>query len=281
MATITSLITIGDVYLVVADGDPAAGAGTDLPNGDPVPIGSTAFINNGGIGVLYMKTGAGATAWSTFDMSPNDWALTLNLLTGATYDAPVQRFGSSNDFDVIMRRNDLEAVRLTKNSGGNPVMEFGGFLASLTNKLGFEHFNLANGRQFIETSLAYNTLSKTALCEIPHVFVQTTAAGATTVFTQAIPNNSAWRFDVSVIARQSAGSGTIGELGAWMKNFIVRAIGATVVIRQTNSMQTMTDQNSWNVTGNVAAPNFNVQVTGQASKTIDWNVKIQAMAITG
>ncbi len=62
------------------------------------------------------------------------WALTGNALTGATPDAPNEFFGSTNDYDVIFKRNSIEYARLTPTGAvfGNPGIGPNGFYFTAT-----------------------------------------------------------------------------------------------------------------------------------------------------
>ncbi len=65
-------------YYVSLTSDPTAGGGFIAP------IGSVGVRNNGGVGEMWLKTGAGNTAWSKTQVGTTDWSLTGNAGTGGT-----------------------------------------------------------------------------------------------------------------------------------------------------------------------------------------------------
>ncbi len=109
MANVIGRITVNSKEVLEVDADPSASLGT------PSPIGSLAMFDSGTVGRLYIKIGAADTAWTQMDTQEgDDWNLDGNELSGPTADAPVEFFGSNNNFDVIFRRNNFELMRLVQ-----------------------------------------------------------------------------------------------------------------------------------------------------------------------
>lgn len=127
---ILAMNTIGDVHTIYIDSDP-----TDIANeykvpatGLEFPIGSMAFANIAGVGRVYQKTAdeviGVSTGWTILAAGtvPPAWELAGNALAGG------EKFGSTNDVDVDMYRNNVLLAKLL--STGVAVGNFGGDINS-------------------------------------------------------------------------------------------------------------------------------------------------------
>lgn len=76
MATITSKITVGKVWIIVTDSDPSISDGTDAPTG------STCYVSNGG--GIYIKNSETATDWIKTDVGCKYNVTIDSKLTGST-----------------------------------------------------------------------------------------------------------------------------------------------------------------------------------------------------
>lgn len=101
MANIIDLITLGEKSIIVADADPSVSPGL------AAEIGSLAVVNDGGVGRLYLKTGAANTAWDLVDSSasgvvnPGDERkLALYPANGSTVDDTLLQ--NSQPIDIIV-----------------------------------------------------------------------------------------------------------------------------------------------------------------------------------
>jgi len=99
------LITVNGKRIIEVDADPSV-------SGVSASIGSIAMFNDGGVGKAYLKAGSLDTDWSQLTGgSLAFWGLSGSTLTGGA-TTPNEKFGSISDHDVIMVRNNVEAIRL-------------------------------------------------------------------------------------------------------------------------------------------------------------------------
>lgn len=264
MATITGLITVNDKSVIEVDDVPSSGAGT------PAPIGSIAMFDSGVLGTLYLKTGATDTAWSRVDVSDQDWALDGNALTGGTPATPDQKFGSTNDYDVIHIRNNTELMRLvaeglliglSANAGGRLQVE--------ASALGAELFR--------QQSPSGDATAKVVKVTVQRK-VQTTDATVTTLADIAVPTDSVIKLNFECVARQHSGAaGTIGHGAAFDRTVMARNIGGTVFIKTEQNSFTSHDSAFVLQNASVSTTNVRYEVKGEVNKNIAWSAHYSFM----
>lgn len=257
MANITGLITVNGKEVLEVDAVPSDGGGT------PAPIGSIAMYDTGTIGSIYIKSGALDTAWSKIDTNDNDWSLLGNALTGATFDTPDQQFGSTNDYDVKMIRNNTEIMRmvsqglligLNASAGGRLQVEASALATDLFRQQGP---NGGSGSKVIRVSRTYKA--------------QTTDATLTTLADVLTPTDSVVLLNLNVVARQHGGvAGAAGDGAAYIRDIHARNIADTVSIRKNQTSFTSEDVNAFNLTITNSGANVRAQVTGAANRNIAW-----------
>lgn len=107
----------------------------------------------------------------------------------------------------------------------------------------------------------------------------TTNATITEIFIDAsdravIPASKTWAFHIQIAARQTAGTGTVGDSGIYdIKGGIKRdSSNNTVLVGAITKTVIAEDQAGWDVTANADDTNesLRVQVTGEVDKTIHW-----------
>lgn len=257
MAAITGLITVNGKEVLEVDADPSAGGGT------PAPIGSIAMYDSGSVGSVYIKTGALDTAWSRIDSNDNDWSLLGNALTGGTPATPDQQFGSTNDYDVKMIRNNTEIMRmvsqglvigLNASAGGRLQIEASALATDLFRQQGP---NGGAGSKVVRVSRTYK--------------VQTTDATLTTLADILTPTDSVNLVTLNVVARQHGGSsGTAGDGAAYVREIHARNIADVVSIRKNQTSFTSEDVGAFNLSITNSGANVRAQVTGAANRNLAW-----------
>lgn len=270
MATVTGLITVNGKEIIEVDADPSAGGGT------PAPIGSLAMFDDSGVGRLYLKTGAADTAWSIVDVPDvGDWFLTGNALTGGTPSTPNEFFGSTNDYDVIMRRNNIELMRLV---GSTAAAQ--GLLIGLTASLG--------GRVQLAPDAAGDDILKEVLSPTSNPVIKvsrmhrlTTSGAASQNFSLGIPSDYNAQVKSRVVARQTAGSaGAVGDGASYERTCHARNIAGTVTRFGLQTDYTYEVAGALNFTLAASGANIEGTVTGAANRDISWGIYSELLLIT-
>ena len=270
MANIIGLITVNSKEVLEVDAVPSAGAGT------PASIGSLAMLDDSGVGRLYIKTGAADTAWSVVEVPDvGDWFLTGNALTGGAPETPNEFFGSTNDYDVIMRRNNLELMRLV---GSTAAAQ--GLLIGLNASLG--------GRLQLSPSAAGDDIFKEILSPTSNPVIKvsrmhrlTTVGAASANFSLAIPSDNNAQVKSRVVARQTAGTvGAAGDGASYERTAHARNIAGAVTMFGLQTDYTYEVANQLNFTLAASGANIQGTVTGVADRNISWGIYSELILIT-
>ena len=98
-----------------------------------------------------------------------------------------------------------------------------------------------------------------------------------------LPANRTWMFTISIAARQTAGTGTVGDSGIYKIEGGIKRDGSnnTVLVGSITKTVLGEDQPTWDVTAE--ADNTNeclvIKVNGEASKTIHWVAKADLVEV--
>lgn len=265
MAQIIGRQTVNDIEILQVDGDPSAGAGT------VAPIASLALFDSGTIGRLYIKSGLADTAWQTVDTQiGDDWNLDGNDLSGATADAPVEFFGSTNDYDVIFKRNNAEIFRLV-NDG-----LLLGLQASTGGKL---QISQALGAELLKQISPSGGVGGASVIKVSRQYkVQTTDDTLTTLASIAIPTNTRCLITADISCNQHGGTaGSNGDGASYKRTIDAKNIGGTVTIEKWTTDFTSEDVKAFRVSRAVNTTNVDISVEGEVDRDLAWfaNVTIQ------
>lgn len=265
MANVIGYITVNNLRIYEVDADPSAGGGTAAPRG------SLAVYDNGSLAVLYFKRSGTDTGWDTVDLQEGvDWTETGNALTGGSPSTPNEFLGSTNDYDVIMKRNGSEVFRLANNAlliGLNSTL--GGRLQVGVSSLGDEITkqvspNGGSGAQVVRVSRQYK--------------VQTTDATETVLASIAIPATTRMLATCYVGGRQHAGSaGTVGDGATYIRTFDAKreSGSATLVTNQSDFTSEDLAAILFNLDVESNGNNIELRVTGQVDKNIAWSAHVE------
>lgn len=265
MANIIGLITVNQKDILEVDADPSAGAGT------PASRGSMAMYDDGAVGRVYIKTGGADTAWQTIDVPENyDWTLYGNILTGATFDAPDQSMGSTNDYDVKFIQNSVEKMRVV--AQGLLIglsASIGGRLQLGVAALGDEIFKQSSPNGGSGARVAHVTRQYKA---------QTTDGTPTALASLALPTDSVIYSKFTVIARQHGGiGGAIGDGAAYVRESVSRNVAGTCTIRKLQTSFTGEDSGNFDVTVDINTTNLRYRVTGDTDRNMAWSAHAEIM----
>lgn len=113
--------------------------------------------------------------------------------------------------------------------------------------------------------------------------VQTTNATATSMTTVVLPDDSTFLFDIDIVARRTDAD---NESAAYnLKGCIDRnsGVATTALVGSVTKTVIAEDTAAWDVAviANTSSGGLQVQVTGEASKTIRWVAKIEIVEVTG
>jgi hypothetical protein len=265
MANITGLITVNGKQILEVDDEP------QLSSGTPSTIGSMAMYDSGAVGSLWVKTGSADTAWARVDLPEGqDWTVDGNELTGASADAPNEFIGSTNNYDVVLIRNNNEIMRLVSD----------GVLIGLDASLGGR---LQIGAGSVGSDLVKQiTNHSTTGAQIVHVTrqfkVQTTDGTATTLADISVPTDSVVGIEAKVLCRQHGGSsGSAGDGASYVRNIHARNLSGTVAVRQNATSITSEDVGAFNVTVSASSSNVRLQAVGAANRNIAWYAHIEML----
>ena len=264
MASILGLITVNHKQILEVDDVPSNAAGTSAP------LGSLALYDNGTTSNLYLKTGALDTQWTVLDIDNRDWSLLGNALTGPLSSSPNEFLGSTNDYDLIFRRNAAEIMRLVNDGlliGLNATT--GGRLQIATATLGSDIIKQISPNGGSGANVIHVTRQSK---------VQTTNAAATTLFDIAVPNDSVVGIEAKVVCRQHSGtSGSPGDGAYYVRNIHARNIGGAVSIRQNATSVTSEDVGAFNVVVSASGANVRLEAVGTAGRNIAWFAHIEML----
>ncbi len=102
--------------------------------------------------------------------------------------------------------------------------------------------------------------------------VTTTDATPTTISTFATKSNTAYLFQLDVVARRTDVSGSAG----YQRIFRVKNVADTVTIGTVTATYTDEDVAGWDVTIAASGVNVLIKVTGAAGQTINWAARYRA-----
>lgn len=264
MANKTGTITVNLKQVLEVDAVPSAGAGT------PAPIGSLAMFNNAGVGELYLKTGAADTAWTLVDTNASDWHLTGNILTGGAPDTPNEFIGSTNDFDFIMRRNNIEQARLQASQ----------FLIGLNAGIG--------GILQVTPALAGDDIIKSVLSpalnpviSVNRIFRVTTVGAVTSTFDVSVPSGYNAKIQADVIVVQTGGGTGAAQDGAGY----VRTVQANNIAGVASKLFEQTDytyeiDSAMDLTSAAVGAAIRFSALGAAGRNFSWGIESKLHLIT-
>jgi len=268
MAEITGRITINNKDILEVDADPASGLGT------PAPIGSLACFDSGTIGRLYIKVGAADTAWTQMDTQEgDDWNLDGNELSGATFDAPTEFFGSTNNFDVVFQRNNFELMRLVQE----------GLLVGLNATLGGRlDVGVANLGDVIMNMASPNGGSGARVIRTHRQFKITTSDDTNTVIAAlAVAEGQRMQARAYVGCNQTGGTaGTPGDGADYVRTASAKRLsGGNVDLLQRTTDYTAEDVNAYRArfVGNTVGQTLDLEVRGATDRTCVWSAHIETM----
>lgn len=264
MANILGLITVNHKQILEVDDVPSNAAGT------AAPLGSLALYDNGTTSSLYLKTGTLDTQWTQLDINNQDWSLLGNALTGSLPTSPNEYLGSTNDYDVVFRRNSTEAMRIVSDGlliGLNATT--GGRLQLATDALGNDLIKQISPNGGSGANVVYVTRQSK---------VQTTDASPTTLFDIAVPNNSVVGIEAKVVCRQHGGTvGSPGDGAYYVRNIHARNVGGTVSVRQNNTSVTSEDVTAFNLTVSASGSNVRLQAVGTLNRNVAWYAHVEML----
>jgi hypothetical protein len=268
MAVIIGLITVNGKEILEVNGVPSAGAGT------PAPRASLAMYDNGAAGFLYVKTGTADTAWQQVDVpEANDWELFGNILSGGAPNTPNESFGSTNDYDVILKRNNSEIARLVT----------GSLLVGLNASLGgrLQVGAAALGDEILKQS-SPNGGSGAVVTHVTRQYkVLTTDNVLTNIGLIAIPTDSVIYAKMTIGARQTGGIlGAAGDGGVYVRETHARNVLGVCTIRKLQTSFTSEDSGTFDVSVDINTTNIRYRVQGDTSRNMSWVGHAEIMIIT-
>lgn len=265
MATITGRITVNGKQILEVDANPAAGGGT------PAPIGSLAMFDSGTIGTLYLKVGAADTAWEDME-SANAWQLAGNTLSGGSPTTPNEFFGSTNDYDNIFRRNNIEQMRMIASDAALLI----GLSASIGGRLQVNRNT--QGENVIAQVLS---AAANPVIFVTRMFRVTTVGATTATWDTAVPASSNILLTTNCCARQTAGAtGAVGDGAAYIRTLRAQNQGGTVQFFQEQNDYTYEIAGGLDITPSVSGTNIRFTASGVTNRNLTWGVYSELL-ITG
>ena len=259
MSEIIGRINVNDFEIMQVDADPAAAAGT------PAPVGSMAVHDSGVIGRLYFKQGLADVAWTLVDMQEgDDWNLDGNALSGAGPTTPNEFYGSTNDYDLIFKRNNQEKARIVD----------AGLLIGLSASIG--------GRLQVGTDLASILASYTTrsggvggadVIRIVRQFkVQTVDATETVLASIAIVDNQRAQIKFYAGCNQHGGiAGAVGDGADYIRTVSAKALAGAATIQKYSTDFTSEDVKDFKLVSVVNVANIDFKVTGEVDRDLAWS----------
>lgn len=267
MANIVGLITVNEKQVLEVDADPSAGGGTAAPKG------SLAMFDSGTVGRVYIKTGAADTAWAEIDTPEGgDWKIDGNTLTGGTPSTPTEFIGSINDYDYIVRRNNVEQFRLQNNA----------FLIGLIASLGGR---LQIGETVADADVLKEIYDPTSnpIIKVSRMSRLTTVGAASANQTFLTPTDTNSLIEVRATARQTGGAtGSIGDGASYVRTAHARNLADVTVLfnKQTDYTYEITGAMNF-VLDDTSADEFVTAIaTGSAGRNFSWGLHANLL-ITG
>lgn len=263
---VVGLLTVNHKEVLEVDADPSTAGGI------AAPLASLAMWDNGSVGRVYIKTGAANTAWQQIDVPEGgDWTTSGNALTGGGATAPNEWFGSSNDFDVLFKRNNAELARLCADGllvGLNASL--GGRLQAGVAALGDVIFtqsspNGGSGQRVIHVTRQYKC--------------QTTDATPTALGSIAVPAESRIQTVMRLGCNQHGGTeGSAGDGATYIRTWGAKRLSAgNAVLSKVQTDFTEEDVAGFNVGFAVATNNIEATVTGGADRNLAWSAHAEIM----
>lgn len=265
MAVVTGLITINNKQVLEVDSAPGAAAGT------AAPIGSLAMFDNGSLGVLYFKSSAADTGWVTVDLSEGaDWQLAGNALTGAGAANPNEVFGSTNDYDLVFKRNNSEQFRLQNNA----------LLIGLSSSIGGR---LQVGEAVADADMMAQIFNPTSnpVIAVSRMSRLATVGAASAQQDFAIPTDKNALIEVKVCARQTAGAtGSPGDGASYVRTAHASNVGGAVGIFGSQTDYTYEVNNGMNLSLSASGAVIRATALGVTGRNISWGLHASIL-ITG
>lgn len=265
MANVIGLITVNGKEILEVDADPSAGGGTASP------LGSLAMYDTGVVGQLYLKTAAADTGWSLMDSNANDWSLSGNALVGTEF------LGSTNDQDVIFKRNNLEAARFAGSTAA-ALSLLVGLNASVGGRLQLLASAYGNdiSKEMTTATSGDNIIKVTRQSK-----VLTTNATVTPLFSIAVPTDSVVHINSRVVGRQTGGtSGTAGTGAVYVRDIHAKNDAGTATLFKVQTSFTSEDRSQWGNTYAASGANIVSSVQGEANRNISWFSHIDMLIAT-
>jgi hypothetical protein len=265
MANITGVITVNSKDVLEVDAIPSAGGGT------PASVGSISMYEDGSnVGHLYLKVGAADTAWSELTVSSGQFWLLDGNTEGAEKD-----FGTTDDFDIPIIRNNLEVARVIGSTAAAS-----GLLIGLSASLG--------GRLQLAPDAAGDDIMKEVLSptadpviKVSRMFRETTTGAASSAFDIAIPTAYNARVIVDAVARQTGGAtGSIGDGASYQRSCHARNLAGTTVMFKQQTDYTYEIVNGLNFDLSASGANIVGTCTGVTNRNISWGFHSQILMIT-
>ena len=107
----------------------------------------------------------------------------------------------------------------------------------------------------------------------PRVFegiVTTTDATPTLSYRFGTGGNVCYQFIVQVVGRRTD---VAGETASYQRTIHAKSVGGVLTIGATTSISTFEDAAAWDVTVTASGVNIDVNVVGEAGKTISWKLR--------
>lgn len=266
MANELGRITVNNKEILSVDNDPSLAGGT------PAEIASMALWDSGTVGRIYLKVGAADTAWTQIDTQiGDDWNLDGNDLTGATAATPNEFFGSTNDYDVIFRRNNFELMRLV--SQGLLV----GLNSSIGGRLQVGAANLGD-QLFLETSP--NGGAGARVIKVSRQFkIQTSDDTDQALASLEIPEGTRIQGEFRLGCNQHGGSaGTVGDGADYVRTFSAKRLaGNPAVLNDYQTDFTEEDVKAFRARIVENVNNIDLEVRGGANRDLAWSAHLEYM----
>ena len=224
----------------------------------------------------YGATGSGAAAimnWAKASSSNSGaFGFGANATNSMAYAFGAQTFATGNS-SVSLGRNSLASATYSiciGNAGQNNIQSSIKFSGS-------QHANQGDAQIGLYPLMA-DTTDATATAMVTN---HQTTPGAGTANQIVLPNNSAYAFHGTIVARQKAGDGT--ACAAWKVEGLIRREGSASTTVLVNSATTVLDNTpNWGMALSADTTNgcLKVQVTGAASTNIRWTTSITTSELT-
>lgn len=218
----------------------------------------------------YGATGSGSAAIMNYAKASGNnsgaFGFGANATNTMAYAFGAQTFATGNS-SVTLGRNSLASATYSiciGNSGQNNIQSSIKFSGS-------QHANQGDAQIGLYPLMA-DTTDATATAMVTN---HKSGPGAGTSNQIVLPNNSAYAFHGTIVARQKAGDGT--ACAAWKIEGLIRREGSAGTTVLVNSATTVLDNTpSWGMALSADTTNggLKVQVTGAASTNIRWTTSI-------